>query len=72
MSVIRAIGKTVTKATLAEMSADSELEGFMIVGIWKDGTISTGWTSMKLSQLAYGLKSLELEVNSEIIEVGEL
>ena len=67
---IKSINKNVTKATLAELSSDKDLKGFMFVGFWDSGEVTAGWTSQKLSELAFGLKSLEIEVNNEIMEGG--
>ncbi len=58
----------IDNSVLVELGSDPELDKFMVVAFWRDGTQTAGWPAdMKLSQLAFGLKHLELDVNSEII-----
>jgi len=61
-SLKRAGGK-VTKEALLELAQDPDLENFMVVSFWKDGTCSTGWSAgVTNGELAYGSMMIHKKV----------
>jgi len=57
-----------TPAQFVEQMTDrlDDLDGVVQVCLWKDGTISAGWTTMQNSRLCMAEKVLSMTVTSEL------
>lgn len=57
------------KVMLHELADDEEIEGIAMVVRWKDGTLSTGSTGMKCSDMALGaLMMQERALNESAVD----
>ncbi len=60
-------GGKLTKETLIQLGTDPQLERFMVVCIWDDGMMTTGWShDMTNGQLVYGSASIASEVEQVV------
>jgi len=71
MNRIETIGDVMDKTGLLKLGTDPDLEGFMNVCYWKDGTVTCGWTPMKHSEMAFGLLILDEQVRDDIKQYQE-
>lgn len=56
-------GKKATKESLIELANDPNMENFMVVVFWENGTCSTGWSSGTTNgELTYGLCKLQKDM----------
>ena len=68
MGVIALKTDKLTPAQFAEKTTErlDDLEGVVVVNVWKDGTYSAGWTAMTNSKLCMAEKVLSMTVTSEL------
>ena len=68
MSVVALKTERLTPAQFAERTTENldELEGVVVVNVWKDGTFSAGWSALTISTLCMACKVLDLRVTESI------
>ena len=70
MSVVALQTSRMTPAQFAERTVEclGDLDGVVVVNVWKDGTFSVGWSSMSASTLCMAEKSLSVMVSETLAE----
>ena len=59
----------IDRGSLAQLANEIELESFMVVCHWKDGTTTCGWPDgVTNEQLVYGSTALKHRVNHQVFE----
>ena len=67
IEAIRADG-VVTGANLVEIGADPELDGYIVLCKWKDGSYTAGWSAMDERDTAYCAMRLDREIKNRLFD----